>query len=256
MIFKKTYTERFTVQPNSTINDSRISFGARGLLAYLLSKPKDWEVQTADLVNASPAGISAVTTMVNELIEHGYLVKVRTRNSAGVYTGQITEVYDEPQANYPQSGFPHVDKPHVDNHTLLNKEKKQNKEFTNNIPPPENDAIASNGNDGMLDPELKAKIRKNDKLINRWLGRCGQSRPTDLDHYKEHYVNPAWLLMERCSWDSSRAFNLLDEQRNKLLAEGKYPTRVSTLNRSIFGELDAGAMAERGQTGGKAWYEK
>ena len=124
-IFKKTYTERFTVQPNTTITDSRLSFGARGLLAYLLSKPKDWEVRTKDLVNASPAGISAVRSMVKELEEHGYLVKTRTRNSAGIFIGQVTEVYDEPQQDYPQSGFPHVDNPKVDNRTLLNKDQKQ-----------------------------------------------------------------------------------------------------------------------------------
>ena len=114
------------------------------------------------------------------------------------------------------------------------------------------DANASAG----LTADERKKIQICNKLIRRWLGRCGQSKPSDNDHYKEHYVNPAWLLLEQVKWEDNKAYALLDSKRDEKIAqEGKYMTRISTLNRHIFGELRATELHEQGKTGEKAWYE-
>lgn len=120
MIFKRKLESRFTVLPNETLTDERLSYGARGILAYLLSKPPNWEVRLQDLINGSPAGRTAVSRMIKELEEAGYMRRVQSRTEAGIFQGMITEVYDEPQSGFPLTGFPLTD-----NQPLISKEKKQ-----------------------------------------------------------------------------------------------------------------------------------
>ena len=55
------------------LNDTRLSWKARGILAYLLSKPDDWEVLTTDLlVNSDHDGVTAVRSAMKELVDCGY----------------------------------------------------------------------------------------------------------------------------------------------------------------------------------------
>ncbi len=115
---KKDY---FTAQ-NEPFNDSRLSFGARGILAYLLSKPDDWELRNEDLYSQSPAGRSAVMGMLKELKECGYLRRYRV--SDGKKIEWVTEIYETKSLNpdfqpeegnkgddYPKSDLPKIEKP-------------------------------------------------------------------------------------------------------------------------------------------------
>jgi hypothetical protein len=67
--------ERFTRIDNNTLEDRHLSLRARGLLAYLLSKPPGWNVVLNHLVRISPDGKKAVRAAVDELEKHGYLVR-------------------------------------------------------------------------------------------------------------------------------------------------------------------------------------
>jgi len=57
---------------NAVLNDKRLSFKARGVLGYLLSKPENWEIRMNDLVAASPDGIHAAQGALKELQTIGY----------------------------------------------------------------------------------------------------------------------------------------------------------------------------------------
>lgn len=75
----------FTIVPNQTIND-KLSWAARGMLLYLCSKPDDWEVNITDLVNqttgsAKRSGRDAVSKIMDELVECGYMRKTQNRIS-------------------------------------------------------------------------------------------------------------------------------------------------------------------------------
>jgi hypothetical protein len=70
------------------INDSRLSWKARGILTYLLEKPDNWEVRISDLVNRSDKdGITAVQNGMKELRKLGYASIEYTRNEKGHITG-------------------------------------------------------------------------------------------------------------------------------------------------------------------------
>ena len=61
------------------LNDERLSFKAKGILAYLLSKPDNWKVRVGDLVKHSPDGRTAVYSGLSELKEYGYLERFAVR---------------------------------------------------------------------------------------------------------------------------------------------------------------------------------
>lgn len=60
-----------------------LSFKAKGILGYLLTKPDGWEVRLEDLIKRSKDGRDAVKTGLKELQEHGYFHRRQTRNAQG-----------------------------------------------------------------------------------------------------------------------------------------------------------------------------
>lgn len=96
-IFNSYRSANFTVIANPVINDERLSFKARGLLIYLLSKPPYWEVTSAQLAGASPQGITAIRSALKELVSYGYARLVKLQAPSGKFAGQMWEIFEDPQ---------------------------------------------------------------------------------------------------------------------------------------------------------------
>jgi hypothetical protein len=79
------FDERYTPIPNRYLRDARISLAARGLYAQLLSHRPGWQVSQESLARDNGIGRDAMRTLINELIDAGYLHRSaeRERNSAG-----------------------------------------------------------------------------------------------------------------------------------------------------------------------------
>jgi len=85
----------FTIVSNPTITDSRLSWEARGLLVYLLSKPDHWKVNVKHLISESPsAGREKVYRILNELEEAGYITQEQTRCKGGEFSEMERIVHD------------------------------------------------------------------------------------------------------------------------------------------------------------------
>ena len=95
---------------NDVVNNSTISFKAKGILAYLLSKPDDWEVQISDLVNHATEGEGAVRSGIKELISAGYVTREASRGDDGRIVSWNYTVSEEPQRTNPDVDFPDVDR--------------------------------------------------------------------------------------------------------------------------------------------------
>jgi len=78
--------------------DETLSWEARGLLAYLLAKPHDWEIQMDDLVQAAPSTEDTLHRIMAELEEHGYARREKKRQYDGSFQW-VTEI--RPQAANP-----------------------------------------------------------------------------------------------------------------------------------------------------------
>jgi hypothetical protein len=79
---------------NEPIQDASLSWAARGLLAYLISMPENWEVHLRDLFTRSANGRRPTQAAMNELIAAGYVKKKQGKRKPWdtVYT-----VYEIPQ---------------------------------------------------------------------------------------------------------------------------------------------------------------
>lgn len=99
MIFKPKKRENPYAQiDKSAINDTRLSWKAKGILVYLLSKPEDWTVNIKDIVKHANDGRDAVYNGIKELIAAGYILRVLTKNQSGRFKGYEYHVYEIPQA--------------------------------------------------------------------------------------------------------------------------------------------------------------
>ena len=99
--------ENYSIISNSLLTDKRLSWAARGLMAYLMTKPNNWEVRQSDLIAQSPAGRVVIERCIKELKELGYIHQDRVRDSDGRYK-TITFVYEEssPPLSIIHSGKP------------------------------------------------------------------------------------------------------------------------------------------------------
>jgi hypothetical protein len=110
-IFRQKRNKNFTVIPNEMLQDSRLSWKAKGLLTYLLSLPEDWDVYVTHLKTISTDGSDSTVSGMNELMEYKYVWR-RPRCGADP-GGWEYYVYDEPNNEDPfrQGEFPTRENP-------------------------------------------------------------------------------------------------------------------------------------------------
>jgi hypothetical protein len=72
IIHAKKAKDPFSRILNSVVCDKRLSYRARGILCYLLSKPGNWQVVSEDVVNNGTEGRDSIRTCFKELKACGY----------------------------------------------------------------------------------------------------------------------------------------------------------------------------------------
>lgn len=95
-IIRAARRHRFTVLDTRVIEDTRLSWAARGVLAYLLSRPDNWRVLAKDLQRRGDLGRDGIYGVLRELRDTGYLRFQRVRDLAGRVTGACYVVSEEP----------------------------------------------------------------------------------------------------------------------------------------------------------------
>lgn len=87
----------YFIMNNTGINDKNLSFKAKGLLAYLISKPDNWYVNYRDLTANSLNGIKSIRSAIKELIHFGYITLAQFRQDNGKFAYCDYIVYEVPQ---------------------------------------------------------------------------------------------------------------------------------------------------------------
>jgi hypothetical protein len=75
--------------------NEKISWKSKGLLSYLLSKPDNWKVMTADLINRSKDSEKSVRAGIKELEENGYIERKRVYKNGRIDHWEIV-IYETP----------------------------------------------------------------------------------------------------------------------------------------------------------------
>lgn len=87
----------FVMLDKTGLRDVRLSWKAKGLLAYLISLPDDWKIHERELTKHSKDGRDSTRSAMKELIENGYVVRQQLRGNAGQFGEFETVVYEVPQ---------------------------------------------------------------------------------------------------------------------------------------------------------------
>lgn len=93
--------------------DSNLSWGARGMLIFLLGKPDNWRVSIQNLVNETSkskkkSGRDAVYAYLAELREAGYISLYQNRSESGSFgeTDYLVHEHSEPLTANPDTAVP------------------------------------------------------------------------------------------------------------------------------------------------------
>jgi len=112
----------------ATAQDNSMSYEARGMLAYLLSKPDDWTILVSDL-QMDGCGRDKTYRILRELINAGYIrdrEKYRDENGRWVWTDY--ELYEVPIHREPVPEKPYTDEPYTENQEIKHNRDKQNRD--------------------------------------------------------------------------------------------------------------------------------
>lgn len=123
---RKSSPSNFTTLTNELINDTSLSFKAKGIYAYLWSKADDWQFYIKEIASKSKDGIDSVRSGIKELEDAGYLERERVNNKD---TGLIEYdyiIHESPYREKPHTVNPITDKSNTNNKQPINKEQKNN----------------------------------------------------------------------------------------------------------------------------------
>jgi hypothetical protein len=108
MIRRGKHRKNFTVLPNAMLEDRSMSIDTRGMMAYLLSRPDDWEVRHDALCRTLSVTSERLRRMIREGLEAGYITRdeAQPRDTLNRFTSYDYVVEDAPQNKVPVTGFP------------------------------------------------------------------------------------------------------------------------------------------------------
>jgi len=107
------------------LSEEKLSWRAKGILTYLLSKPDDWKLNIDYLVKRSTEGENAVRSVIDELILFGYIERIKSNAGKGQF---LTEyfIYEIPKTQMNQEVQPRPKNPDVVNPNVESQDNTNN----------------------------------------------------------------------------------------------------------------------------------
>lgn len=137
MKVEKIRRKGFTVISNDVLNNTALSWKAKGLFAYLWSQSDLWDFYEVEVLKHSTDGRASLRAGLKELEEHGYLKRYRNRDDKGILRESKWILSEQPMFDFPKLDKPTLDYPTLDNRTLTN----TNYNNTNNNNTDKNEAV-------------------------------------------------------------------------------------------------------------------
>ncbi len=109
---------QYTNIDSRALNDAALSFRARGVLAWLLSKPDGWSVSSEAIARSGAEGRDAIRTALDELEALGYLVRWKAQDDKGRWHSEAI-VYECPLDSHSLSA---ENQPRTENQASVNRD--------------------------------------------------------------------------------------------------------------------------------------
>ena len=116
-VYRRHKKTNYTCIDNHVFWDHSLSLKAKGLLAQIYSLPDNWEYSIKGLATLFSDGETAVSNAIQELIDHGYIVRTQKTNQYGRFDGYEYDIYETPQTqnNIIESEKPYSENPVTEN---------------------------------------------------------------------------------------------------------------------------------------------
>lgn len=245
-------TKYYTTISNIVLNDIRLSWRAKGLWAYMMSLPDDWDYSIRGLATRAKDGRDSVMSGLNELKKHGYLTVESVRDSCGRIVDSEYTIYEEsihkqvaenpdtvnPDTEYPpergrkMAENPDTVKPDTDNPDpvnlsqqnkqrtkyIYNKEKQENKKIYIAPPAPVDELEKSNPAAGDPKRERGPVDPNNPPSVDCIASYCqrlqdaGVEITVDPEAYVDYYDSRGWEKIR--DWKATLRIWLRNQQAN------------------------------------------
>ncbi len=122
--FRVSKDKNYTTINNTGLKDKRLTWKAKGILAYILSLPDDWVFYMEEVAEHAKDKLDSLKSGMKELKEYGYVKRYPVKDEKGKITRWETIIYEVPQGEKPlvenpQMENPLVGEPPVENPLLL-----------------------------------------------------------------------------------------------------------------------------------------
>jgi hypothetical protein len=127
-------TENYVVLSKQALENPKLSLKAKGLWAYCMGKPDNWEFHLIQLQKTFIEGRRAISGAIEELIQQGYCIRIQNKDENGRWTTVDYEIFETSQLkeSLPESRFVRAENALAQNvHLLSNEEEtKDRKEIS------------------------------------------------------------------------------------------------------------------------------
>lgn len=112
---------------NELLNDKNISLKAKGVYAFMYSKPDDFNFTIKSMSKLLLEGQRAIMMALQELKDNGWISYSKNTDGSGIY-----HLTDEPNIDFSNKEIPKHQNPNIENSNLTKQQSFNNKELTNN----------------------------------------------------------------------------------------------------------------------------
>jgi DnaD/phage-associated family protein len=222
-IYRVQKRDNYVVLDKGFLNDTELSWQAKGLLAYMLSLPNDWEFNMKDLQKRSKNGRDSTYRIMKELIEAGYVTRVENRDGGkfGKVDYIVHEVKQSPHPGNPDTGKPDTGNPYPGNQDVLLNNKELNNKLTKNNDDDNNKAQPKEKENGpnafrFYEENFYPVLSSVDiEVLNYWLDRfpeeivvCAMKKSL-----KQNVRNLAYVEKILINWEQHKVKSLEDIER-------------------------------------------
>ena len=180
----------YVILNKSALEDSELSWAAKGLWAYLMSRPDNWNVSVAHLSSIYKdygGGEKAIYALLSELIEKGYCQRKQDRSNGGKFNSYeyiITEFKIISPHLLSRNAVP----PRADPPDTVNRATNNNDCLTSN------ECITNNNNNKAVDDDFPEKKSNNNKTPEI---KFSDPEKEQLNNYTSEQIAQAYEITNR-----------------------------------------------------------
>lgn len=192
----------YVVMNRTALNDERLSWKAKGIIAYMLSMPDDWVFYVEELVTHSTDGERAFRAGFKELQEAGYVVRKPIREGQRIKSWE-TIVYEVPQDNSLLCGSVHVENEDVQNLHVQNEDVQS----------------VHVQNSGLLSTDINQVLNKPNTDTNQVLTNQHTDLPLDTDFAEVLSIYEQNFGLVSGGFDQEDLGDMVDNYKKDLIIE-------------------------------------